>query len=127
MKGLIVCLFLSGCFYAGGAGVSPLLGIQKKRVTHLEERLSRARDVIALAETDVERLKEEISREKLKLIRMEIDHFEKKEGSMLTFFIEEREALYEMIESGPASAALEAQVELDRILRMITEQSEEVF
>lgn len=122
----LALLFLSSCFTAGEPllvqGPSPKK--QKQKIAVLQKRLESAEKEQKKIETDVERLSTEINEAELALIRRQLDDHERRAEKAPTLFMEEREALYRMIESGPSPAAFEAQVELDRILRLITELSE---
>lgn len=96
---------------------------QQQKILQLERKLEKAERVERTAKREVERIAEEICQAKVALIRARVDLFEnEKHYEVLS---EEREALYEMIQEGPSPAAFEAQVELDRILRIITEKSDE--
>lgn len=120
-------LVLSSCFTAQEPlfvqGPSPKK--QKQKIALLQKKLESAEKEQKKIETDLERLSTEIDRAQLALIRRQLDDHERRADKAPTLFMEEREALYRMIESGPSPAAFEAQVELDRILRLITELSEE--
>jgi len=122
-------LLFSGCFQSNDFGVVQGLSLkkQKQKVQAIEKKLERAQEIALLAEADIERLKIELDQAKLTYIRKQIDEFDEQEKNTASLFVEEREDLYEMIESGPSPQALEAQVELDRILRIITEQSAHVL
>ncbi len=98
---------------------------QKQKIAVLEKKLESAEKEQKKIETDVERLSLEIDEAKLALIRRQLDDHERSGMKDSSLFMEEREALYRMIESGPSPSAFEAQVELDRILRLITELSDE--
>jgi hypothetical protein len=73
------------------------------------------------AESEVEKIASEIHRAELALIHRQIDDYERAGKKIPHFFLEEREILYRIIQNGPSAAAFEAQVELDRILRIITQ------
>lgn len=107
---------------------------QRHRLAHLKKKLEWAERELESQQEKIARLHEEIDEVQLLLIRREIDHYEevaqkekrkKEERSeqeeSSSLFIAEREALLKIIEGGPTVAALEAQRELDRILRVITE------
>lgn len=108
MKYSIFFLLLASCF----SGPDSIL-VQREKITHLQKKLE-------LAQIDIKNLRREIDYAKLVLIRKQIDEYERTEVKPSPFFMEEREALYELIQAGH----LEAQNELDRILRMITELSD---
>jgi len=112
---------------------------QKLKIALLEKKLQAAEREKTEADLEVERLAKEIHEAQLALVRKQIDEFEKKieevqadplknaelfrlEASLL--FMQEREMLHDMIQTGPSPSAFAAQVELDRILRLITEIGE---
>lgn len=137
-------LFLTACFAASTDDIQePLYTLsptkQKQRIGWLEKKLEIAEREKKKAEDEVERLSAEIHQAQLALIRKQLDDYEKQIGDlhanpqkyphllqveMASLFIQEREALHQIIQDGPSPSAFEAQVELDRILRMITELSE---
>lgn len=131
MKNLLFfCIFpliFIGCFRSPDFGIIQALSArkQKMKISNLEKKLERAEEIELLAKADVENLRQEIDEEKLALIRKQIDAYEKVNISASVLFVEEREALYELIQEGPSPAAFKAQVELDRILRIITEHGNE--
>lgn len=96
---------------------------QRQKISNLQKKLEVAAKEKEKAITEVERLQNEIDEAKLALIRKQIDDYEKRKEKNV--FVEEREVLYRLIQSGESSKAFEAQVELDRILRVITELSDE--
>lgn len=96
---------------------------QRQKISNLQKKLEVAAKEKEKAITEVERLQNEIDEAKLALIRKQIDDYEKRKEKNV--FVEEREVLYRLIQSGESSKAFEAQVELDRILRVITEFSDE--
>lgn len=98
---------------------------QKQKIAVLQKKLEFAEKEQKKIASDVERLATEIEEAKIALIRRQLDEYECRSDKAPTLFMEEREALYRMIQSGPSPAAFEAQVELDRILRIITELSDE--
>lgn len=123
MLSLLIC----GCFRNSDFGIMHALSSrkQKLKIEHLEKKLERAEEAELQAKNEVENLKSAIDEAKIALIRKQIDDYEHANTSSSVLFVEEREALYELIQEGPSPAAFEAQVELDRILRIITEQGNE--
>lgn len=124
---LIALLVLNSCFYASNdslvmQGMSPKK--QKQRIAFLQKKLEVAEKEQKKCAEEVERISTEIDEVQLSLIRKQVDDYERKNEKSVRFFLEEREALYRMIQAGPSPASLEAQVELDRILRIITELSD---
>ena len=127
-KYFLIFLLLTACFNAPdqmvAQGLSPKK--QKQRIASLQKKLEMAVREQAEVQTEVERLAYEIDQAQLALIRRQVDRYEQKKEKVLSpLFLEEREALYRMIQTGPSPASFEAQVELDRILRIITELSDE--
>lgn len=98
---------------------------QKQRITTLQKKLEAAEQERRKAQSEVERLAFEIDQAQLALIRKQVDKYEQKKEKTPSLFLEEREELYRMIQTGPSPASFEAQVELDRILRIITALSDE--
>ncbi len=124
---LLTLALLTSCFSVGEPllvqGPSPKK--QKQKIAVLQKKLESAEKEQKKIETDVERLSLEIDEAKLSLIRRQLDDHERSGMKDSALFMDEREALYRMIEAGPSPSAFEAQVELDRILRLITECSDE--
>lgn len=118
---------LTACIGGGGELLvqSPNPKKQRQKISNLQKKLELAAREKEKVESDIERLQREIDEAKLSLIRKQIDDYEKRKEKQSTLFMEEREALYRLIQSGDSSKAIEAQVELDRILRIITELSDE--
>jgi septal ring factor EnvC (AmiA/AmiB activator) len=127
MRRFFLLLFLASCTISPDTPIAqaPNPKKQKQKIALLEKKLEVAAKEQQKALTEVERLAAEVNEAKLALIRRQIDRFEEKHPAAPALFLEEREALYQMIQEGPSPAALEAQAELDRILRIITERSEE--
>jgi t-SNARE complex subunit (syntaxin) len=130
MRFLFALIFLSGCFHsiklqdtAAMQTLSPPK--QKQRIAALQKKLQAAEKEQRAAEAEVERLVMEIEEAQVALIRRQVDDYERKTGYTADLFLEEREALYQIIRSGPGPASFNAQIELDRILRLITERSDE--
>ena len=118
--------FLSACFSSQELAVvqraSPKK--QKQKIAVLQKKLELAEKEQQKVQSEVDQLISAIAEARLSLIRRHVDDYEKKGEKPPNLFLEEREALYRMIQSGPSPSALEAQVELDRILRLITELSD---
>ncbi len=124
---LFIAVFLSSCF--GGnehlmvqQSLSPKK--QKQKIAFLQKKLELAEKEQKRVATDIEELSIEINNIRLALIRKQLDEHENGSKKHPKLFQEEREALYRMIEEGPSPTAFEAQVALDRILRLITELSD---
>jgi septal ring factor EnvC (AmiA/AmiB activator) len=123
----LIFLALPACFSAPDQMVAQTINPkkQKQKIASLQKKLELAEKERAQIETEVERLAFEIDQAQLLLIRKQLDRCEqKKEPIPPSLFLEEREALYRMIQADSSPASLEAQVELDRILRIITEFSD---
>lgn len=120
-------VFLSSCFGDGESFLIQSLSIrkQKQKIAFLQKKLQLAQREKEQAEDYAENLVQEINEAELNLIRNQLNKYEKNKKKDPALFMNEREALYRMIQSGPSPAAFEAQVELDRILRIITELSDE--
>lgn len=102
---------------------------QKHQITLLQKKLASAEESQKKAIAEVEKIQEEIYQAQLSLIRKQVDNYEKqpqkwasKDPSALLFA--EREELHQIIQAGPSPAAFDAQFELDRILRLITQLSD---
>ncbi len=97
---------------------------QKQKIAFLQKKLKIAEKEQQKIVSEVERISQEIDEAQIALIHKQLDEYKRREGQDMTLFMEEREALYKMIQSGPSPSAFDAQVELDRILRIITELSD---
>ncbi len=121
---LILCAssMLSSCFHFSEDAVvqGPSPRKQKLRIALLQKKLEVAEQERLQAQSEVARLSLEIEEAQLALIRRQVDKYEEKRESSPNLFLEEREALYRMIQAGSAPSSSEAQAELDRILRLIT-------
>lgn len=139
------CLFLTGCmsnsvFHLGeGQEVVHPLSVtkQKQRIALLQKKLENAERDLKNVQEEVEHLNSELHQSQLALIAKQIENYELQirkiqadpsrlvrngaQEEKMTPFLKEREMLQQMMESGPSPEAFEAQVVLDRILRMITE------
>ncbi len=123
----LIPLLLTSCFTTNEFTVAqgPNPKKQKQKIAYLQKKLESAEKEQKKVQSEVERLAAEIDAAEIALIRRQVDEYEKRGDRSLNLFLEEREALYRMIQSGPSPTAFEAQVELDRILRVITDASEQ--
>jgi predicted nucleic acid-binding Zn-ribbon protein len=120
---------------------APTLSVtkQKQRISFLQKKLEIAERDLKKEQEEVERLHGELHLSQLALIGKQIENYEQQmrkyqadprhkmqgfHGDEITLFLKERELLQSMLEEGPSPEAFEAQVVLDRILRMITELKE---
>lgn len=127
-------LVLTGCFFHPSidAPVALAPGKQKQKVALLQKKLIAAEKAREKAASEVETLQDLVNAAELALILSQIATYEQQltkhsvhpQLEASTLFLKEREALHQMIQSGPSPAAFEAQVVLDRILRMITALSD---
>ena len=109
---------------------------QKQKISNLKKKLGDAEKEKKKAEEEVEVLREEVYDAELAYIRGQVDSCEEalatlrvkpekysqflaKEHS--TLLLKEREMLHEVIQQGPSPSALEAQLMLERIQRLITD------
>jgi len=124
---IALIILLTSCFNMSEQMIvqGPSPKMQKQKIAVLQKKLESAEKAQKKIENSVEKLSFEIDEAQLALIRRQLDDHEINELKNTTLFAEERESLYKMIESGPSPSACEAQVVLDRILRMITELSDE--
>ena len=141
IRWVFLCLFFSGCMATDTFHLADLqsknqtLSItrQKQRIAFLQKKLDNAEKGLHKAQNEVESLQTDLHQSQLSLIAQQIAKSEKepryrkqKEGEdRNSLFLIERELLQQMMESGPSPEAFEAQVVLDRILRMITEFRDE--
>jgi hypothetical protein len=142
MRAILFCILLTGCLsnrvlqIGEGQDLSHNLSVtkQKQRITFLQKKLEIAEKDLKNAQDEVESLQSQIHRSQLALIVKLIENYEhqigkNKEGTRILSksdvktlsFLKEREMLQKMMEQGPSPEAFEAQVVLDRMLRMITE------
>lgn len=121
-------LLLTGCFSISDTFVvtAPNPKKMKQKIAVLQKKLDSAEKEYNQAKEEVEKLSDEINEMQLALIRSKVDKYEKKNEKDTSLFLDEREQLYKIIQTGPSPAAFDAQVELDRILRIITEVSDNV-
>jgi hypothetical protein len=111
---------------------------QKQKIAFLQKKLDFAEKEKIKADKEVERLSQEVHEAQLALIRKQVGGVEEqirklqadpqKYAQLLQYeasalFLKEREILHQLIQTGPSPSAFEAQVVLDRILRMITDLS----
>lgn len=140
--GMIGCLVLSSCmseriFHLGdGTEVVQTMSLtkQKQRIALLQKKLQYAEKNLKEAQNEVEELNTVLHESQLSLIAKQIENYDQQIRKNPTRianhrlqeergapFLKERELLQQMMENGPSPQAFEAQVVLDRILRMITE------
>lgn len=124
---LLFFLCLSSCMNRTDHVVvqSPSVKKQRQKIAVLQKKRESAEKEQKKVQSEVEKLALEIDDVQLALIRRQLDDYERKKEKPVSLFLDEREALYRMIQTGPLPTALEAQAELDRILRVITELSDE--
>lgn len=142
-KCLIPLLFLTSCFSL--VDEPPLVQSapvrkQKHQIALLQKKLATAEASQKKAVAEVEKIQEEIWQTQLALIRKQVDRYEKQleearhnpqkwaslaSADPTALFFSEREELHQIIRTGPSPAAFDAQFELDRILRLITQLSDE--
>ncbi len=105
---------------------------QKQKLTVLQKKLGFAEKLQTKIQDEVDKLKEEMSQAELAMIRAAVEEREAKlaryqhdeQDHIASLFLNEREALHRMVQSGSAPTSFQAQVVLDQILRMITNLSE---
>lgn len=123
----LALLLLSSCFTGNEhlivQSITPKK--QKQKIAFLQKKLEQAHKEQKKIEEEVATLSDEIDQARLALIRRQVDEQERSGKKHPKLFRDEREALYKIIQEGPSPTAFEAQVELDRILRLITELSDE--
>lgn len=112
---------------------------ERKKIEGLQKKLDSAEKEQKKAETETSHLKSEILKAQLALVRSQIDLYEQWIGrggqnppevvqhGISGLFIEERDLLHRIIQSGSAPFVQEAHIQLDRILRMITALSDGEF
>lgn len=113
---------------------------QKHQIALLQKKLKSAETSQKKATAEVERVQEEMQQAQLTLIRKQVDRYEKQlqearknpqkwaqftAADPSSLFLAEREDLHKILQTRPSPAAFDAQVELDRILRLITQLSDE--
>lgn len=123
----VLSLLLTSCFSTSEQAIvqRPSAKRQKQKIAVLQKKLEVAAKEQIKVQTEVARLASEIDLAMLSLIHGRVDKYERNKEPVPSLFLEERESLYRMIQTGPSPSAFEAQVELDRILRLITERSDE--
>lgn len=119
-------------------GLSPKR--QRQKISQLQKKLEHAEIDQTRAKEQVEILRSEIENAELSYVKKVVfntdqllrklkgdpDGFTKRSKMDLsTLFLQEREILQRLVESGPSPAALEAQGLLDEMLRMITHLSDD--
>lgn len=115
---------------------SPPAKKQKQKISNLKKKLTDAEKEMRKAEEEVEILREEVYDAELTYIRTQIDSYEQAVADLrikpekysqflakehATLLLKEREMLHEVIQQGPGPCALDAQLMLERIQRLITE------
>jgi t-SNARE complex subunit (syntaxin) len=123
----VFLLILASCFGGGEQLLvqGPSVKKQRQKIVQLQKKLEIAEKEQQKIESVLQKLIAEIDEAQLALIRRQIDDVIKAKERSATLFMEEREALYRMIQTGSSQIAFEAQIELDRILQIITESSDE--
>lgn len=144
----LIGLALTGCIASQGLHIGEGQEIvqslpvtkQKQRIALLQKKLERAEKHLKDAQEYVEQLNGELHMSQLALIERQIENYEKQAAKAVIeprrksieeseeengLFLKEREMLQQMMQNGPSPEAFEAQVVLDRILRVITELKEE--
>jgi Skp family chaperone for outer membrane proteins len=135
---LSVTLLVSGCAISESQGEHSIAHTipaskQRLRIAHLQKKLEFAQRNLQKAQEEVEEINSQLHQSQLALIEKQIQSYESKvkkhkptsnfeeERDDMQLFLREREMLQEMMETGPSPESFEAQLTLDRILRMITE------
>lgn len=114
MRFILFLLLFSSCFFHD---------LPEHRVVTLQKKLQSAEKERQRASQKVALLQQEVQKNRLAIIKRQLDAYEKQiVKSSINLFEKEREQLHEMIESSPF--AQEAQEQLDRILRLITEATD---
>ncbi len=142
MRHIILFVLLASCSYQteptplDSAWTQKELPVskQKQRISYLQKKLDLAQKSLQKAQDEEGRLIEEVQEAKLVLIAKQIDAYERQidqnphryasllQPEMGNLFLQEREELDALIRSG---ASLQAQALLDRILRLITQLSDD--
>lgn len=146
MKKVLSCflLFATSCYLPDAGedfyskGLSPQR--QKQKIMALQKKLETAEKEEKKAKELVEKLRSEIEEAELSFVRKGIRSMEsflarlqndpqgaikRAQIDVSMLFLQEREILHRLIESGPTPAALEAQGLLDQVLRIITNLSDD--
>ena len=136
-KYFVILLTLTSCFSL--VDETPIVQSapvrkQKHQIAVLQKKLASAEASQKKALSEVEKIQEEIQQTQLTLIRKQVDRYEGNpqkwvalgQSDPSALFFSEREELHQIIQTGPSPAAFDAQVELDRILRFITQLSDEL-
>ncbi|MDE3045323.1 MAG: hypothetical protein KGJ02_01570 [Verrucomicrobiota bacterium] len=105
---------------------------QKHRIALLQKKLENAEKAFEKVKDETESLRYQIQNAELALIRRQVEDYEHQLSKLgdhpvaySNLFVNEREALHRIIQSGPSPASYEAQAVLDQILRFITTISDE--
>lgn len=100
---------------------------QKQRVNFLQKKLDAAEIEKNDMEERIVQMQEELWATELEVVKRQVDKGMRripKNADVAALFWEERETLYRLTRNASPSVAFEAEVELDRILRLITELSD---
>lgn len=113
---------------------------QKQRISLLQKKLQNAQKDLFEAQELVSVLSKELQASQLALIARQIENYEQQVEKAQIFaqknnytkfshdqnvlFIKERELLEEMMENGPSPESSQAQIVLDKVLRLITESQD---
>lgn len=113
---------------------------QKQRISLLQKKLQNAQKDLCDAQELVSVLSKELQASRLALIARQIENYEQQvekaqsfaqKNNLIKFsqdqnllFIKERELLEEMMENGPSPESSQAQIVLDKVLRLITESQD---
>lgn len=134
MKKLLFLLLLTACTHHTSIDsfvASNVPRRQKQKITALQRKLENAEKQQEKIDLEVEELREDLRQAELALIRKvvencedRLDRFRGDPEEISALFLNERETLHRMIQSGPSPASFEAQLVLDQILRIITNVSE---
>jgi hypothetical protein len=128
---IFAAMLLGGCSLTSVSDSVQTLSAtkQKQRINMLQKKLEIAEKTFHEAEGELEKLQKALHDSQLALIAKQIEAYRGGEARKKVrpavedppLFLEEREVLQKMMEEGPSQQALEAQVVLDKILRLITE------
>lgn len=136
---LLLLVSCTGTFPFEGLIVKSSPKRERKKIEGLQKKLDTAEKAQKKAETETSHLKDEILKAQLALVRGQVDIYEQWMGKggqnppelvqhgISGLFIEERDLLHRIIQSGSAPFVQEAHIQLDRILRMITALSDGDF
>lgn len=122
---LVFTLFFASCMNSGfhlneGQNIVQTMPLtkQKQRIAILQKKLEIAQRNLKNAQESVDDLNSELQQSQLTLIEKTLDTY-KKDGMFAGGdFHKEKAVLYEILQDGPSPTAFEAQVVLDRMLRL---------